>query len=128
MLRRAVAATAASLALVLCPGVASAQQDVTGSTGSAQVGSADPAVDAEVIQLYRRLLDELHVEDFRLALNSIGDPTCRPAYIERLNAWPDSHPDVLDDEAPEKRATRPPRGGRHSRARVPLAAAPVTTA
>src|SRR4051794_41976073 len=54
MLRRACAATAATLAIALCPGVASAQtgQDVTGSTGAAQIGSADPgasvAVDAPV--------------------------------------------------------------------------------
>jgi len=43
MFRRACAATAATLAIVVCPGVASAQtgQDVTGSTGAAQIGSVD---------------------------------------------------------------------------------------
>ncbi len=71
------------------------------------IGSADPAIDAEVIHLYRRLLDELEVRDFRLELNSIGDANCRPAYIERLNAWLDSHQELLDDEAREKRKTSP---------------------
>src|SRR5262249_50068739 len=39
--------------------------------------------------------------------NSIGDRNCRPAYVERLNAWLDEHADVLDDDAREKRATSP---------------------
>jgi len=71
------------------------------------IGSADPAIDAEVIQLYRRLLDELGITDFRLELNSIGDSACRPAYIERLNAWLDANVDRLDAEAREKRSTNP---------------------
>ncbi len=71
------------------------------------IGSADPAIDAEVIQIYRRLLGELGIGDFRLELNSIGDQACRPAYIERLNAWLDANVDVLDAEAREKRVTSP---------------------
>jgi histidyl-tRNA synthetase len=69
------------------------------------IGSADPAIDAEVIQLYRTLLDRLGVTQFELQLNSIGDAACRPAYIESLNAWLDAHADVLDDEARQKRET-----------------------
>jgi histidyl-tRNA synthetase len=71
------------------------------------IGSDDPAVDAEVIQLYDELLGRLGVTNYRLELNSIGDRTCRPAYLERLNAWLDAHDDVLDDEARQKRATTP---------------------
>jgi histidyl-tRNA synthetase len=71
------------------------------------IGSADPAVDAEVIQLYRELLASLGVTDFELRLNSIGDEACRPAYIEKLNAWLDEHADVLDEDARQKRATSP---------------------
>ena len=44
---------------------------------------------------------------YELQLNSIGDENCRPAYLERLNAWLDEHDDVLDDEARQKRATSP---------------------
>ncbi len=69
------------------------------------IGSADPAVDAEVIQLYRTLLDSLGITQFELQLNSIGDPACRPAYLERLNAWLDTNADVLDEETRQKRAT-----------------------
>jgi histidyl-tRNA synthetase len=71
------------------------------------IGSDDPLVDAEIIQLYDELLGRLGVTEYQLELNSIGDRNCRPAYIERLNAWLDEHDDVLDDEARQKRATSP---------------------
>jgi histidyl-tRNA synthetase len=71
------------------------------------IGSDDPAVDAEVIQLYDELLRRLGVTNYRLELNSIGDRNCRPGYVERLNAWLDEHEDVLDDDARQKRATTP---------------------
>ena len=71
------------------------------------IGSDDPAVDAEVIQLYDELLARLGITNYTLLLNSIGDAGCRPAYLERLTAWLDEHEDVLDDEARQKRATSP---------------------
>jgi histidyl-tRNA synthetase len=71
------------------------------------VGSSDPAVDAELIQLYVEFLRRLGVSRYWIALNSIGDANCRPAYLERLNAWLDAHANVLDEEARQKRATSP---------------------
>jgi histidyl-tRNA synthetase len=71
------------------------------------IGAADPAVDAEVIQLYDALLRNLGVTRYELLLNSIGDRECRPAYLERLNTWLDEHADLLDDDARRKRATSP---------------------
>jgi histidyl-tRNA synthetase len=71
------------------------------------IGSDDPAVDAEVIQYYDMLLRNLGVTRYELQLNSIGDRSCRPVYIERLNAWLDEHADVLDEDARQKRATSP---------------------
>jgi histidyl-tRNA synthetase len=71
------------------------------------IGTDDPAVDAEVIQLYSELLRRLSVTDYVLELNSIGDRNCRPAYVERLSAWLDEHDAELDDEARAKRATTP---------------------
>lgn len=71
------------------------------------IGSADPAVDAELIQLYDALLRELGIGELRLQLNSIGDASCRPAYVARLEEWLDAHDGVLDDDAREKRATSP---------------------
>jgi len=71
------------------------------------IGSADPAIDAEIIQLYHELLRRLGVTKWELRLNSIGDANCRPQYVERLNAWLDAHEDVLDEDARDKRATSP---------------------
>jgi histidyl-tRNA synthetase len=71
------------------------------------IGSADPALDAELIQLYDALLARLRIGELELRLNSIGDAVCRPAYVERLNAWLDAHDALLDDEARLKRATSP---------------------
>jgi histidyl-tRNA synthetase len=71
------------------------------------IGSADPAVDAEVIAYYDELLRALGITRYQLQLNSIGDRNCRPGYIEQLNAWLDAHADVLDEDAKQKRATSP---------------------
>jgi histidyl-tRNA synthetase len=71
------------------------------------IGSADPAVDAELIQLYAELLGALEVSEWTLLLNSIGDERCRPAYLERLTTWLDDHAESLDEEVREKRATSP---------------------
>ena len=71
------------------------------------IGSDDPATDAEVIQFYDTLLRNLGVARYELQLNSIGDRECRPAYLEKLNAWLDEHADALDADARAKRATSP---------------------
>jgi histidyl-tRNA synthetase len=71
------------------------------------IGSEDPAVDAEVIQFYAALLGRLGVGEWELHLNSIGDAACRPAYVERLNAWLDAHPELDSEEVGHKRATSP---------------------
>jgi histidyl-tRNA synthetase len=71
------------------------------------IGSADPAIDAEILQLYTELLRRLGVTKWELHLNSIGDENCRPQYVAQLNEWLDAHADVLDDDARHKRATSP---------------------
>jgi histidyl-tRNA synthetase len=90
------------------------------------IGSDDPALDAELIQLYTELLRRLGIRAYRLELNSIGDQNCRPAYVERLNQWLDEHEDVLDDEARQKRATTPLRvfDVKNEHVRAALAEAP----
>jgi len=71
------------------------------------IGSDDPAVDGELIQFYAELLRRLGVTDYVLLLNSIGDANCRPAYVERLEAWLDEHESELDEETSSKRSTTP---------------------
>jgi histidyl-tRNA synthetase len=90
------------------------------------IGSDDPLLDAEIVQLYDTLLRRLGVAEYELELNSIGDRNCRPAYVDRLNAWLDEHEDVLDDDARRKRATTPLRvfDVKSERVRAALADAP----
>jgi histidyl-tRNA synthetase len=90
------------------------------------IGSADPALDAELIQLYVVLLARLGVADYRIALNSIGDRECRPAYIETLRAWLAEHADDLDDDTRDKAARSPLRvfDTKNPRVSEALAAAP----
>lgn len=71
------------------------------------IGSVDPAVDAELIQLYDTILHTLGVSAYSLAINSIGDTACRPAYLERLRAWLAEHDGRLDDDTRAKARTSP---------------------
>jgi histidyl-tRNA synthetase len=71
------------------------------------IGSDDPAIDAEVIQLYDTLLGNLGVTEYRLELNSIGDTKCRPAYLDSLRAWLGEHEQQLDEETRDQARRNP---------------------
>jgi histidyl-tRNA synthetase len=71
------------------------------------VGTDDPAIDAELIQLYDTLLGRLGVTQYHLELNSIGCRECRPAYLETLRAWLAGNGDRLDDETRAKIGVSP---------------------
>ena len=71
------------------------------------VGSDDPALDAELIQLYDALLARLGVTRYHLELNSIGCRECRPAYLAELRSWLDTNLDRLDEPTREKAVTSP---------------------
>jgi len=71
------------------------------------LGSDDPAIDAELIQLYDTLLARLGVTRYHLELNSIGCRACRPAYLEALAAWLDANADRLDEDTRAKVAVSP---------------------
>ncbi len=51
------------------------------------IGSASPALDAEVIEIASTWLGDVGLRDLRLELNTIGDEKCRPAYLERLREY-----------------------------------------
>ena len=55
--------------------------------GAEAIGDGDPAVDAEIIELGWSLLKDAGLTDLTLLLNSIGDPACRPGYIDALRAY-----------------------------------------
>jgi histidyl-tRNA synthetase len=50
-------------------------------------GDPGPAIDAEIIELALRFYAEAGLPNVELRLNSIGDPACRPAYIEALRGY-----------------------------------------
>ena len=51
------------------------------------IGDAGPAIDAEIIELAARFYRDAGLAAIDLQLNSIGDATCRPAYLEGLRAY-----------------------------------------
>ncbi|MCC6793103.1 MAG: histidine--tRNA ligase [Thermomicrobiales bacterium] len=55
--------------------------------GAEAIGEADPAVDAEIIELAWRICERMRLQSLNLFLNSIGDRNCRPAYVERLRQY-----------------------------------------
>jgi histidyl-tRNA synthetase len=71
------------------------------------IGTDDPAIDAELIELYDTLLGRLGVTEYTLELNSIGCRECRPGYLEKLRAWLDANQERLDEETREKAQTSP---------------------
>ena len=62
------------------------------------IGEADASVDAEVIEVGWRFLEQVGLSDLSLTINSIGDPQCRPAYIERLRTYYSGHRDSLCED------------------------------
>ena len=71
------------------------------------IGDAGPAIDAEIIELGHRFYREAGLTDVKVLLNSIGDPTCRPAYIEKLRAHFGANEDRLVGIERERLATNP---------------------
>ena len=55
------------------------------------IGDAGPGIDAEIIELASRFYRDAGLVDVTILLNSIGDPACRPAYVEELTAYYRAH-------------------------------------
>ncbi len=71
------------------------------------IGTDDPAIDAELIQLYDTLLARLGVTRYHLELNSIGCRECRPAYLALLRAWVSANEHRLDADTLRKAEASP---------------------
>ena len=92
------------------------------------IGSDDPSIDAELIQLYDTLLGSLGVTAYHLELNSIGCRECRPAYLDDLRAWLDVNIERLDGDTRSKIATSPLRVFDNYLAKPPAARAALDEA
>ena len=51
------------------------------------IGEADPALDAEVIDMAWQLFRSLGIEKLHLKINDIGCKNCRPAYLDKLKGY-----------------------------------------
>src|SRR5688572_19292646 len=62
-------------------------------------GYAGPDIDAELIMLSSRLLNQLGIERVELNLNSLGTPDSRRAYREQLVDYFSAHKSLLDPDS-----------------------------
>ena len=61
------------------------------------IGDPGPGVDAEIVELGHRFYTEAGLSNVRVLLNSIGDSTCRPAYVATLIEYFADHRHRLPD-------------------------------
>jgi histidyl-tRNA synthetase len=71
------------------------------------IGEADPLVDAELVSLQWRFYAALGLKHLCLQVNSIGDPVCRPRYIEVLRNYFTQHEDELCADCRRRLTTNP---------------------
>ncbi len=71
------------------------------------IGDPGPAVDAEIIELALHFYREAGLSGVELRLNSIGDPVCRPAYIEALRTFFAGHTSELPELERARLAANP---------------------
>ncbi len=75
--------------------------------GVEAIGGPEPEVDAEVIELGWRLLEELGIGGLRLLVNSMGDADTRGDYVERLQAYFRDRIDLIPPEIAGRVETNP---------------------
>lgn len=67
----------------------------------------DPMVDAEVIYMLLVFLQELHIPDITLHINSMGCPDCRQPFRESLTSYLDSVSAKLCSDCQRRKSTNP---------------------
>lgn len=70
--------------------------------GIEAIGSPDSLIDVETIIVGWDILTECAVPDLKLLVNSIGCPTCRPAYREALKSHVDKQRDNLCEDCRQR--------------------------
>lgn len=66
--------------------------------GGEVLGSPSPAADVEVLSLPIRLIQALGLTEVQVRLNTVGDPVCRPAYVQALREYFRPHRDELCED------------------------------
>jgi histidyl-tRNA synthetase len=75
--------------------------------GAEALGFAGPEVDAELILLAAALWSELGLSDWRLEINSLGQPEERAQHRAQLIAYLEQHVEQLDEEARRRLHSNP---------------------
>ena len=93
------------------------------------LGAADAAADAETIIMLMRFYERLGLpaERLRLAINSMGDATCRPAYREAVRSFILDHADEMCEDCLARAEINPLRSFdcKNPRCREVMAEAPL---
>jgi histidyl-tRNA synthetase len=94
--------------------------------GAEAIGSADPAVDAELILLLGELLEAIGARDVKLVLATLGQPESRAAYREELKAYLRQNEDQLSQEVRDRIDLNPLRAfdAKHESTQRVMAGAP----
>lgn len=71
------------------------------------IGDAGPGIDAEIIELALAFFAAVGLSDVEAQVNSIGDAVCRPAYIEKLRDYFDTHQAELPELERARLQTNP---------------------
>ncbi len=77
--------------------------------GVEALGVADADLDVEVIWLAHAYLASLGLSDYALRVGSMGDATCRPAYLADLRAYLEAHRSELCEDHRERFGANPMR-------------------
>jgi len=75
--------------------------------GAEVLGSDQPTIDAEVLEMLVLLLTRLKLENTELLLNSVGCPLCRPEYLKQLRAALDRVKQNLCADCQRRAVTNP---------------------
>lgn len=69
--------------------------------GAEYLDTSSAIADAEIIELGYRYITSLGLDQVDLMVNSIGDPECRPVYVEALRTYLRERQEVLSDLSTE---------------------------
>ncbi len=75
--------------------------------GAEALGSPSPTADVEVLSLPIRLIQSLGLTEVQVHLNTVGDPVCRPAYLQALREYFRPHRDALCEDCARRLDVNP---------------------
>ena len=75
--------------------------------GAELIGPGAASADAEMIDLFVSIIQGVGFRNVTVLLNSLGDATCRPVYVERIREYFGKHVDSLCGDCKERLKTNP---------------------